>query len=211
MGVNIHLKPTEVWPFFLENKTRLGNEMVAIAENEETKYSVYLTEENGCPLLSVYKEDTKLYEEGAVSASDSEFTTKQIYLKYLFPVIVHESKYNFQSSFDDEDDELDAELELQVMEDTIYERDDALTFAASDFLEVLLNCNGPSEIEDTYGDITEEFLDAVCKLLADEYLISVYRPKFVFNADTGEDDYVEYPYLDVDDEGTSGAMEVTRK
>ena len=80
MGVSIHLRPTDVWQFFLNNKTRLGTEMVAIAENDETEHTVYLTEENGCPLLSVYKKDTKLYEEGAVSETDSESTTKQIYM-----------------------------------------------------------------------------------------------------------------------------------
>lgn len=213
MGVNIHLKPTEVWPFFAENKARLENEMVAIAENEETSHSVYLTEENGCPLLSVYKDDTKLYEEGAVSAADSESTTKQIYLKYLFPVIVHEPKYNFQSDLDEEDDEeLTAEMELQMMEDEIYEREDALMFAMQDFLEVVLNCNTPSQIKELYGeDLVDELLDSFCRLLAEEHLISVYRPTFVTDEETGEESYVEYPYLDVDDEGATGAMEVTRK
>lgn len=213
MGVNIHLKPTEVWPFFTENKARLENEMVAIAENEETSHSVYLTEENGCPLLSVYKEDTKLYEEGAVSAADSESTTKQIYLKYLFPVVVHEPKYNFQSDLDEEDDEeLTAEMELQMMEDEIYEREDALMFAMQDFLEIVLNCNTPSQIKELYGeDLVDELLDSFCRLLAEEHLISVYRPTFVTDEETGEESYVEYPYLDVDDEGATGAMEVTRK
>lgn len=213
MGVNIHLKPTEVWPFFAENKARLENEMVAIAENEETSHSVYLTEENGCPLLSVYKEDTKLYEEGAVSAADSESTTKQIYLKYLFPVVVHEPKYNFQSDLDEEDDEeLTAEMELQMMEDEIYEREDALMFAMQDFLEVVLNCNTPRQIKELYGeDLVDELLDSFCRLLAEEYLISVYRPTFFTDEKTGDESYVEYPYLDVDDEGTTGAMEVSRK
>lgn len=213
MGVNIHLKPTEVWPFFAENKARLESEMVAIAENEETSHSVYLTEENGCPLLSVYKEDTKLYEEGAVSAADSESTTKQIYLKYLFPVVVHEPKYNFQSDLDEEDDEeLTAEMELQMMEDEIYEREDALMFAMQDFLEIVLNCNTPSQIKELYGeDLVDELLDSFCRLLAEEHLISVYRPTFVTDEETGEESYVEYPYLDVDDEGATGAMEVTRK
>lgn len=212
MGVNIHLKPTEVWPFFAENKARLKNEMVAIAENEETCYSVYLTEENGCPLLSVYKEDTKLYEEGAVSAADSESTTKQIYLKYLFPVVVHEPKYNFQSDPEEDEEEITAEMEMQMMEDEIYEREDALMFAMQDFLEVVLNCNTPSQVKELYGeDLVDELLDSFCRLLAEEYLISVYRPTFVTDEETGEESYVEYPYLDVDDEGTTGAMEVTRK
>lgn len=212
MGVNIHLKPTEVWQFFIKNKGRLENEMVAIAENEEASRFVYLTEENGCPLLSVYKEDTKLYEEGAVSAADSESTAKQIYLKYLFPVVVHGSVHTFQTDFDEEDDEITAEMELQMMEDEVYEREDALIFAMQDFLEVVLNCDTPTQIRQLYGkELVDELLDSFCRLLAEEYLISVYRPTFVTDEETGEESYVEYPYLDVDGEDATGALEVTRR
>lgn len=212
MGVNIHLKPTEVWNFFKQNKPRLEKEMVAIAENEETDYSVYLTEENGCPLLSVYKEDKKLYEEGAVSEKDCESTTKQIYIKYLFPVVITTPKYSFETENDEPEYEPTEEEERQMLEDSVYEREDELFFAMADFLEVLLNCNGTEQISSLYGEeIIEEMLDCICTVLAEEYLISVYRPTLIDDDETGEEKYVEYPYLDVDDEDNGGATIVSRR
>lgn len=211
MGVNIHLKPTEVWPFFVYNKARLENEMVAIAENVETNHSVYLTEENGCPILSVYKEDTKLYEEPAVSEKDCEETTKRIYLKYLFPVVINSPKYNFCDDNEDEHEpELTPDEEIQLCEDTIYERDDELMMATQDFLEVLLNCSSPVEMTEMYGEyIVEEILESICRVLADDHLISVYRPQWVKD-ENGVENFVEFPYLDIDDEDNGGAMVVSR-
>lgn len=216
MGVNIHLKPTQVWPFFEENKARLAQEMVAIAENEDTEYSVYLTEENDCPLLSVYKEDKKLYEEPAVSEKDCETTAKQIYLKYLFPVVINTPQYSFDDDNSPEEDEDRLEFysdedELQNCEDAIYEREDELVFAMQDFLEVLLNCKNQEQIAELYGeDIVENLLDEFCQFLADEYLISVYRPTWV-DDEHGTENFVEYPYLDVDDEDNGGASVVSRR
>lgn len=205
MGVKIHLKPTEVWPFFDKNFDRLKKEMVAIAENEETGHSVYLTESNGCPLLSVYREDNQLYVEGAVSAKDCEDTAKRMYLKYLFPVVVTDPKPNIIPEQEDKDDEIsNEELELQALEDAIYEREDELLLATTDFLEVLLNCNGPEQISAMYGKhIAEDFLESACEMLARDHMISVYRPTWVTDEETGAEEYVEFPYEDEIDEGNA--------
>lgn len=53
MGVKIYIPAADVWSFFENNKKRLSEEMVIIAENTETEYAVYLTEENGYPLFVV--------------------------------------------------------------------------------------------------------------------------------------------------------------
>ena len=57
MGVQIHVPADKVWEFFQENKKRLKEEMVAIAENEDTEYTVYLTDEEGYPLFVVCQGD----------------------------------------------------------------------------------------------------------------------------------------------------------
>ena len=49
MGVKVYVPAGDVWSFFQSNIDRLKNEMVAIAENEDTKYAVYLTEDKGYP------------------------------------------------------------------------------------------------------------------------------------------------------------------
>jgi len=205
VGVNIHLKPTQVWQFFSDNKDRLKKEMVAIAENEETEHAIYLTEDKDLPLLSVYRGDDKLNEEGAISAADCEDTAKRLYLKYLFPVVVSAPKYSVEDKpWQEPDDQELAELERQDIDDKIYEREDELRLAMSDFLEILLNCKGPEELEAFYGDIIEDLLDGFCQFLADEHLISVYRPTWITDDDTGCEIYTEYPYLEVDEENAIG-------
>ena len=53
MVVKIYVEPDDTWDFFDDNLYRLKEEMVLIAENEETEYSVFITENNGNPLFSV--------------------------------------------------------------------------------------------------------------------------------------------------------------
>lgn len=53
MSAKIHIPADEVWSFFFKNKERCTEEMVEIASNDETKYAVYLTEDEGYPMLSV--------------------------------------------------------------------------------------------------------------------------------------------------------------
>ena len=48
MGVQIHVPADKVWEFFQENKKRLKEEMVAIAENEDTEYTVCLLYTSRC-------------------------------------------------------------------------------------------------------------------------------------------------------------------
>lgn len=45
---------------FQASRKRLNKEMVLIAENTDTEYAVYLTEENDLPVLAVAKGNEKL-------------------------------------------------------------------------------------------------------------------------------------------------------
>lgn len=60
MGVHIHIPADAVWGFFQASRKRLNKEMVLIAENTDTEYAVYLTEENDLPVLAVAKGNEKL-------------------------------------------------------------------------------------------------------------------------------------------------------
>lgn len=93
MGVKIYVPAEDVWAFFQSNTARLKEEMVAIAENVDTKYAVYLTEDKGYPSFSVCKGDSKAeYQEGAISEDDCTDTAKKCYVRYLFPVMVTNEK-----------------------------------------------------------------------------------------------------------------------
>ena len=94
MGVHIHIPADAVWGFFQASRKRLNKEMVLIAENTDTEYAVYLTEENDLPVLAVAKGNEKIeYKEPCVSEEDCTAVSKKFYTRYLFPVVITDNKY----------------------------------------------------------------------------------------------------------------------
>lgn len=193
MGVDIHIPADEVWSFFQKNKDRCSKEMIAIAENTDTEYAVYLTEENGYPSFSVCKGDGEPeYEEGAISENDCTDTAKRCYLQYLFPVIVRDDK----TTILEEEDSEDGFETRQDMEDAMYEREDELRLALCDFMQVALREDGDgTDIMDTYGvDMVDDILDIVLEYMATEHCLDIYRPTIITDDETGCELYTEYPY-----------------
>ena len=189
LGVEIYVPADEVWTFFQGNRNRLKREQVVIAENSNTNYSVCLTEEESLPLFIISRGESKEYEEAAINEQDCFDTAKRCYKTYLLPVTVSDDEIQ-------EDEEDDDFLARQEQEDAIYERDDQLTFAFCDFLQVVLQeGKDGAEIMNTYGMTKiNEILDIVLSLLAEEYGFMIYRPMFLDDQETGDEIYVEYPY-----------------
>lgn len=206
MGVKIHIQPQDVWAFFDKNIKRLSDEMVIIAENTETEYAVYLTEESGYPLFIVCQgDDDAEYDEGAINQKDCEDTAKRCFLKYLYPVTVTSGKYSIP--FDQDDDDFDSELTKMEMEDTVYEREDELVYAMGDFLQNALRegVDG-TDVVDTLGlDIINDILDTTLQYIADAYDLPIYRPTFVTD-ENGSEEYVEYPYNSEEPEDLSDSL-----
>lgn len=176
----IYVPANETWEFFRENKERLSKEMVTIAEDQSAGSSICMTEKDGFPVYVVYYNDKIEYTEETLNEIDTKETAKEIYTAFL----------NEDSDFGNGDS-------LQDQEDQAYEREDQLTLALCDFLEVVLDENKEgidilAELgEDTVSDILDNFLS----YLSDEYSIQIYRPTFVTDPDTGEEIFTEYPYL----------------
>lgn len=195
MGVKVYVPAGDVWSFFQSNIDRLKNEMVAIAENEETKYAVYLTEDKGYPSFSVCKGDNKAeYEEGAINESDCTETAKRCYVRFLFPIVVNNEKGFPKSSFADLEDEDDTTE--QDRQDNVYVREDELQFAMCDFLKVALNLDcDPAEIMTECGmGLVTDVLDYVLEYIGLELGLEVYRPMFLVDEESGSEIYTEYPY-----------------
>lgn len=203
MSVNICVQPEKVWSFFYKNIDRLSDEMVVVAENEDTQYAVYLTEDSGYPLFCVCRGDAgPEYEEGAINEKDCADTAKRCYFSYLFPVCVNtEKSYPEQhEGKEDKTDEHEVDDSLTMTEqdmlDIIYERDDELQLALCDFLSVVLGeYRDGTDVQSQYSPSTiNEILDHFLEYLADEYGTPVYRPMLMKDDKTGSDIYVEYPY-----------------
>ena len=93
MGVKIYIPAADVWSFFENNKKRLSEEMVIIAENTEIEYAVYLTEEDGFPLFVVCRGDNDAeYSERVINQVDCEEAAKRCYMRYLYPLTIEHDK-----------------------------------------------------------------------------------------------------------------------
>jgi len=195
MGVKIYVAAEDVWSFFQGNTARLKKEMVAIAENEDTEYAVYLTEDKGYPSFSVCKGDSKPeYQEGAISEHDCTETAKRCYVRYLCPVVVNNEKGFPKSSFEEPDEP--EGLTEQDKQDNVYVREDELRFAMCDFLKVALNldCDPVEIMSDCGAPLVDDVLDAILEYIGIEHGLEVYRPMFLIDEDSGDEVYTEYPY-----------------
>lgn len=201
MAFEIGLKPNQVWEFYNKNATRLADEMVSIAKNDEAGYEIFLTEEESVPMISVYKDDKMVYEEGAVSESDMEKTVRDIYQKYLLPMGAASGNGQRRDEGKEEEDEeepSDEEMTRMDQEDQIYEREDAIYLGFQDFLQVL--AEDDYSIQDTFPDDAEvnEIIDHILEFLAIDHGLRIRRPMFIVDPDTGIEDFSEYPYEEYD-------------
>lgn len=204
MGAKIYVQPNMIWQFFQQNKKRLESEMVVIAENINTEYAVYLTEDCTMPQFLVCKGDGSPEYKETANKNDCDKIAKKFYDTYLYPVEIDSDKY---TDFEDIDD-IDVNMTRQDMEDEQYERDDELRLALCDFLSVVFQeGNGDGTvIADMYGeDLIDEILDYFLEYIGFEYCIPIYRPMIITDEDTGCEIFTEYPYNDEyseDDETT---------
>lgn len=201
MAFEIGLKPNQVWDFYNKNVARLSDEMVSIAKNDHTGYEIFLTEEESVPMISVYKDDKLVYEEGAVSEADTEKTVREIYQKYLLPlvaVVSKEPKKEETTTEEDGEEVSDEEMTRLDQEDQIYEREDAIYLAFQDFLQVL--AEDDYSIKDTFQEDAEvnAIIDHIVEFLAVDHGIRIRRPMFIVDEDTGIEEFSEYPYEEYD-------------
>lgn len=178
MSAKIHVPSESVWRFFCKNISKMQASLVKIAEDDETKIAVYLTEECNYPCFYVYKEDEEcVYEELATSGADCEFVASEIYREYISEPIATSTGDIISRS---------------EAEDSCYEREDEIELAVKDLLDVMLGveyCTKQiKKIE--LKKIVEDIVD----YLAVKREFPVRRPMIISDDTTGEDVYYEYPY-----------------
>ena len=106
----IHIQPVELWTYYEENRLRLYDELVEIASNEDTKTSVYVTDEDNHPYLYVYRDDKKIFESKCWTQYVAERNLREIYASYLAPLKIvggSAAKEEETEVPDDEDEDVD--------------------------------------------------------------------------------------------------------
>lgn len=209
-GVKVHVSPDNIWEFFQNNKGRLVDNKVVIAENTDTGYAVLLTNDyDGVANLIVERNEERIYNNYEWSSGGCYSTYRQLIGKYLLPVTEDEPQQEPARKFSDYDipDDLPPNVttdeeesfeddELLDMEDAQYEREDELFLAMADYLSIAMNEGGGDggAIISTYGtEFVNEVTDHVLEYLAVEQGIEIYRPT-IFEDDNGEPMMTEFPY-----------------
>ena len=207
-GVKVHVSPDNIWEFFQNNKGRLVDSKVVLAENTDTGYAVLLTNDyDGVANLIVERNEEKIYNNYEWEAYGCYKTYRNLIGTYLLPVVEDtqpqpSSERNF-SDYDIPDDlppnvsvESAEDDELQEMEDAQYEREDELLLATADYLSIAMNegAGDGGAIIEAYGtEFVNEVTDHILEYLASEQGVEIYRPT-IFDGDNGERMLIEYPY-----------------
>ena len=186
----IDVESSEIWDYSLEHEDELSRNQHLMAENDDYGMEVWLTMANGSPELIVECDGNEIYREDIFNEKDAKRTADRIYDDYL-------SIKAIETMTDSEDktvyveDESEEEYDDEQM--LIDEREEEIDAAVRDFVNIVSD-TGCYNLRDVAVDyLKEHFLEYMHRKLG----ISIYRPMYLEDADTGEDYFTEYPYDDM--------------
>lgn len=194
MKVQIDLAAGDAWDYYQQNREELRDKEVVIAQNMDTKVSICLTEANGLPMFVVYsgegEREKEEYSEGAVSESDCEHTVKELYKRYLFPIVVDTKEDETEGRFSD--------FDRDELEDIIYKRREIIRDALLRFLSVAVNTedtdpDGSNFLLEYGNQLVDETLEYFLEYLGCDQGLDVYYPLLLVDED-GAEEFTAYPY-----------------
>lgn len=194
MGINIHIPANYIWEVCETHEEQLRDELVLVAENTDNGYSMCATIYSGFPTIVVKSGDDVEYREITVDSADCCATAKDIFRRYLMTPAKKAKEPESKENVEDRDDEPPLSEA-----DALYQREDELLYATRDFLQIVLKDidDEDFDVESHYGaefllEATEELLSFIAKA----FCVSIYRPTFIEDEETGCEIYMEYPYED---------------
>lgn len=205
----IYIQPVELWTYYEENHLRLCDELVEIASNEDTKTSVYVTDEDNHPYLYVYRDDKKIFESECWTQYAAERNLREIYASYLAPLKIvggSAAKEDGTEVPDDEDEDVDTPPfdDLAAMTDEEWdtycdEREDVIHDAVLSMIDILTEDETSSlELSSEDDDSFNTVVDKIVEYLAIKCGFRIRRPMEVVDEDSGELVRSDYPYEDYD-------------
>lgn len=205
----IHIQPVELWTYYEENRLRLYDELVEIASNEDTKTSVYVTDEDNHPYLYVYRDDKKIFESKCWTQYVAERNLREIYASYLAPLKIvggSAAKEEETEVPDDEDEDVDtppfddlAAMTEEEWDTYCDEREDVIHDAVLSLIDILTEDETSSlELSSEDDDSFNTVVDKIVEYLAIKCGFRVRRPMEVVDDDTGLLVRTDYPYEEYD-------------
>lgn len=184
--VNILVQPENVWAYF--EKVLKPDGMDLIAECGEYGTSVYISELNNRPLITVLSDDYPVYEEEVTDEKDCFGIVSQIYDDFLTSNAVEiideimQDDGGFMPTPDYE--KMDFDLEIEVREEELDEAVIEFLSVTCDFIDINTN-----EVKEMIKDVKEHFLEYLYK----KHGLEPRRPMWLVD-EKGEEFFEEYPY-----------------
>ena len=186
----IDVESSEIWDYSLEHEDELSKNQHLMAENDDYGMEVWLTMANGSPELIVECDGNEIYREDIFNEKDAKRTADRIYDDYLSIKAIEtmtDSEDKTVYIEDESEDEYDDEQML------IDEREEEIDAAVRDLVNIVSDTGCYTLTDEAVDDLKEHFLEYMHRKLG----ISIYRPMYLEDADTGEDYFTEYPYDDM--------------
>ena len=186
----IDVESSEIWDYSLEHEDELSRNQHLMAENDDYGMEVWLTMANGSPELIVECDGNEIYREDIFNEKDAKRTADRIYDDYLSIKAIETMTDSEDKTFyieDESEEEYDDEQML------IDEREEEIDAAVRDLVNIVSDTGCYNLTDEAVDDLKEHFLEYMHRKLG----ISIYRPMYLEDADTGEDYFTEYPYDDM--------------
>lgn len=181
-NMKIIIPATELWVYFEKNRHSLIQNMAIAAQNDDYDVTIYLSNQDGLPCLTIESSNLETEEYVIEDKDDSSEIAEMVYELYLTDKVVSV----MMDSFDDDDEVVEL-----TPEELMDEREADIDSFVSRFLEDLLPDNPivySDLIEDVIADCKEHFLEYLYR----KHNLSVYRP---MELEDDEGVFVEdYPY-----------------
>lgn len=190
----------KLWQFYRANMEQCRESYVLMAENLADGCGIYLTEEDGLPILYVFlgENDRPELRAELLGETAAEAIAGKAYRAFLFAGEFEDGPGSELEEPDIEPDDGPHDCCEEAEGDEIYAREDELYFASGDFLAAVLRMFDGEAVKRAYGDdLIEGFLEQALLTIAEDFGLPVYRPMYVDGAD-GQAKYVEYPYREED-------------
>ena len=150
---NVIVAPADVWAYFHAHKSELSTQMYLIAEGNDGKIGIYISEQDGDPYFVV---------ENCNEIIDEDTAARELYSQHL--------GYN----------ELDMSADSDIEKEIIEEREDEITVL---FQNLLFDLLVDTANEDIIDDIVEDVKEHTLEYIARKHSIPIYRPMYLEGED----------------------------
>lgn len=178
----VKIYPDKVWVILEE--MRMGHEKSRlIAESDDESVSVYLEiPHDTSAYITVFECGENVFYEIVTNEADCDETVERIYRMFLDD--------EDEKPYPTEEDELEKEADDREAE--IEDREYEMHEAAEDLIAVMLKGSTNDSAIDP-SEFANKIVDAVAKSLHRKG-VGVYRPMYLQDEETGDIEYIEYPY-----------------